>query len=166
MCSVLFDGTRVHCANLGDSRALKVKIFACTEKDIQRINMVCKPLSIDHKCELENEANRIKEMGGVVDTFYDEEGDHEPIGPQRVWVKGESYPGLAMSRSLGDAVAHTVGVSSIPEVKSYLVGVDDKFIVIGSDGVWEFLTNENIAEIVFPFYKLNQPETAANEIVR
>jgi len=43
--------------------------------------MVCKPLSIDHKCELENEANRIKEMGGVVDTFYDEEGDHEPIGP-------------------------------------------------------------------------------------
>jgi|TARA_B110000285_G_scaffold227968_1_gene290163 serine/threonine protein phosphatase PrpC len=83
-----------------------------------------------------------------------------------VWVKGESFPGLAMSRSLGDAVAHTVGVSSIPEVKSFLVGVDDKFIVIGSDGVWEFLTNENIAEIVFPFYKLNQPETAANEIVR
>ena len=128
--------------------------------------MICKPLSIDHKCELEEEANRIKEMGGVIDTFYDEEGDHEPIGPQRVWVKGENYPGLAMSRSLGDAVAHSVGVSSIPEVKSYLVGVDDKFIVIGSDGVWEFLTNENIAEIVFPFYKLNQPETAANEIVR
>ena len=83
-----------------------------------------------------------------------------------MWVKGESFPGLAMSRSLGDAVAHTVVVSSIPEVKSFLVGVDDKFIVIGSDGVWEFLTNENIAEIVFPFYKLNQPETAANEIVR
>jgi len=83
MSSVLFDGTRVHCANLGDSRALKVKIFAHTEKEkeVQRINMVCKPLSIDHKCELENEANRIKEMGGVVDTFYDEEGDHEPIGP-------------------------------------------------------------------------------------
>ena len=38
--------------------------------------MVCKPLSIDHKCELELEGNRIKEMGGVVDTFYDEEGDH------------------------------------------------------------------------------------------
>ena len=81
MCSILFDGTRVHCANLGDSRTLKVKIFAQNDNNVQKINMVCKPLSIDHKCELEDEANRIKEMGGVIDTFYDEDGDHEPIGP-------------------------------------------------------------------------------------
>jgi len=47
-----------------------------------------------------------------------------------------------MSRSLGDTVAHSVGVSSIPEVRSFLIGVDDKFVVIGSDGVWEFLTND------------------------
>ena len=71
-----------------------------------------------------------------------------------------------MSRSLGDAVAHTVGVSAVPEIKTFTVGIDDKFVVIGSDGVWEFLSNENIAEIVFPFYKINEPETAANEIVR
>jgi serine/threonine protein phosphatase PrpC len=50
-------------------------------------------------------------------------------------------PGLAMSRSLGDLLAHTVGVSSLPEVISYQVGIDDKFIVIGSDGVFEFLSN-------------------------
>jgi serine/threonine protein phosphatase PrpC len=64
-------------------------------------------------------------------------------------------PGLAMSRSLGDQVAHSVGVSSIPEVKSFLVGVDDKFIIIGSDGVFEFLTNEDLARIVMPFYRVN-----------
>lgn len=28
----------------------------------------------------------------------------------------QDIPGLAMSRSLGDAVAHSVGVSSVPEV--------------------------------------------------
>jgi serine/threonine protein phosphatase PrpC len=64
-------------------------------------------------------------------------------------------PGLAMSRSLGDQVAHSVGVSSVPEVKSFLVGVDDKFVVIGSDGVFEFLTNEDIARLVMPYFHLN-----------
>ena len=33
------------------------------------------------------------------------------LGPFRVWVKGATYPGLAMSRSLGDLIAASVGVS-------------------------------------------------------
>jgi serine/threonine protein phosphatase PrpC len=28
----------------------------------------------------------------------------------------------------------------------------DKFIVIASDGVWEFLSNEDVVRIVEPFY--------------
>ena len=59
-----------------------------------------------------------------------------------------------------------MGVSSVPEVKSFLIGVEDKFVVIGSDGVFEFLTNEDIARIVIPFYKINQPEAAANAVVK
>jgi len=81
-------------------------------------------------------------MGGRIDTFHDTSNNNEPIGPYRVWLKYEDMPGLAMSRSLGDKVAHSVGVSSLPEVKSSLLEMDDKFIVVGSDGVWEFLTNE------------------------
>ena len=50
-----------------------------------------------------------------------------------------------MSRSLGDRVAHSVGVSSVPEVTEFYLSRDDKFIVIASDGVWEFLSNEDVA---------------------
>ena len=50
-------------------------------------------------------------------------------------------------------MAHTVGVSSVPEVKSFLIGIEDKFIVIGSDGLFEFLTNEDIARMVLPYYE-------------
>lgn len=57
----------------------------------------------------------------------------------------QDLPGLAMSRSLGDRVAHSVGVSSVPEVKEFYLSRDDKFIVIASDGVWEFLSNEDVA---------------------
>jgi len=75
-------------------------------------------------------------------------------------------PGLAMSRSLGDGIAHSVGVSSHPETKDFLIGIDDKFVVIASDGLWEFMTNEEVSRIVGPFYDQNQPEAAANALVK
>jgi len=34
----------------------------------------------------------------------------------RVWLKSENVPGLAMTRSMGDAVAASVGVSWKPEI--------------------------------------------------
>lgn len=71
-----------------------------------------------------------------------------------------------MSRSLGDGVAHSVGVSYEPEVRQIKLEPSDKFIIIASDGVWEFLSNEAIARIVWPFYLKNTPEQAGNAIVR
>ena len=88
----------------------------------------------------------------------------------------EDTPGLAMSRSLGDGLAHSIGVSWEPgkfsenifnfylyiliciEVKQLMLEPADKFIVIASDGVWEFLTNETVARIVWPYYVKNSPE--------
>ena len=51
-------------------------------------------------------------------------------------------PGCAFTRSMGDSVAEAVGVFSEPEVLTKELGADDRFIVIASDGVWEFLTNQ------------------------
>jgi len=31
-----------------------------------------------------------------------------------VWMKGKDYPGLALSRSIGDQIAHNIGVISEP----------------------------------------------------
>jgi serine/threonine protein phosphatase PrpC len=58
-----------------------------------------------------------------------------------------------MSRSFGDRVAHSVGVSAEPEILEFTLSLNDKFIVIASDGVWEFLSNEDVAQIVLPFYE-------------
>lgn len=67
-----------------------------------------------------------------------------------------------MSRSLGDELAHSLGVSSEPEVMRFVLNTDEKFIIIASDGVWEFLSNEEIAKIVWPYYLKNSPEHAGN----
>ncbi len=64
-----------------------------------------------------------------------------------MWLRDENYPGLAMTRSFGDLIGASVGVSHEPEIKctflmiiqEFTLNKGDKIIVIGSDGVFEFL---------------------------
>ena len=46
-----------------------------------------------------------------------------------------------------------MGVIADPEVLEMNLTDQDKFIVIASDGVWEFLSNDDIVRIVEPFYQ-------------
>lgn len=91
-------------ANAGDSRAILV------QEDDEKINRKIIETR-DHKPELKDEKERILKSGGRVDKYTDKGGKS---GPYRVWVRNENFPGLAMSRSIGDFVAGSVGVISEP----------------------------------------------------
>ena len=39
-------------------------------------------------------------------------------------------------------------------------------MIIASDGVWEFLSNDEVAKLALPFYATGHAEQAANTIVR
>ncbi len=71
-----------------------------------------------------------------------------------------------MSRSLGDRVAHSVGVSCEPELSEHKLDSESKIIILASDGVWEFLTNEEVASVVVPYFEKGAPEAAANALVK
>jgi serine/threonine protein phosphatase PrpC len=58
-----------------------------------------------------------------------------------------------MSRSLGDKYAHKFGCSSEPEICSQSLLRCDKAIVLGSDGIFQYVSNEEISDIVYPFYE-------------
>lgn len=67
-----------------------------------------------------------------------------------------------MTRSMGDLVAKSVGVTYEPEIKviSNLTS-QDKFIVIASDGLWDRIPNDEVCRIVAnPFYERGDPEGA------
>lgn len=138
------------CGNTGDSRA----IVKTTEG--------IKNLSNDHKPDNELEKARIISSGGRVEKFND---GGEYVGPYRVWLKYEDYPGLAMSRSLGDFVSKSVGCSCIPEVIELKINQSYEYMVIASDGVWEFLDNEAVCKLVQPFFAKNDPEGACNKLI-
>ena len=110
-------------------------------------------LSKDQKPENIEEKERIEKNGGELRKIIE---DNEEIGPRRVWVKGKKYPGIAMSRSIGDSVAKEIGVCSIPEIKEFFIDDDYyKFIVIASDGLWEFMSNEKVSRYVYKYKDLS-----------
>lgn len=71
-----------------------------------------------------------------------------------------------MSRSIGDLVAASVGVIAEPDIYEYNLKKSDKFMIIASDGVWEFLSNEMVIEIVSKFYHKGDSNQAAEELVK
>ncbi len=71
-----------------------------------------------------------------------------------------------MTRSFGDTVAARVGVNAVPECDVIELSKDDKFIVLASDGIWEFMKNIEVAKIIYPFYQKKNAEGAAESLVR
>ncbi len=138
-CTILMVREKIYVANVGDSRA--VAALVNEEGKITKIDA----LTRDHKPTIPAEQERIESCGGVVCPI---EIDGETFGPPRVWIKGQQAPGLCMSRSLGDELASSVGIVCDPEITvrklDSLKNSAELWIVIGSDGIYEFISNEDI----------------------
>jgi CRP-like cAMP-binding protein len=61
------------------------------------------------------------------------------------------YPGTAFTRSIGDAVAERIGVFAQPEVDTFPLTAASRFAVVASDGVFEFLPSQAVADMVSKF---------------
>ena len=145
--SVIYTPEKLIIPNIGDSRAVLGRLINKETNEYKAIE-----LSRDHKPTEKDEEKRILENDGRIQPFIE---DGEFVGPQRVWIKEEEVPGLAMTRSFGDRVAATVGVVSIPEIKEYIFNPNDKFMIIASDGVWEFISSQECIDIIKEFYDRN-----------
>ena len=144
--SVIFTPERLIVPNIGDSRA----VLARFDKNSGKYKAI--ELSRDHKPTEKDEAKRIYENDGRIQPFTE---DGEFVGPQRVWIKDEEVPGLAMTRSFGDRVAATVGVMSEPEIKEFDFDENDKYMIIASDGIWEFISSQECVDIIQKYYENN-----------
>lgn len=155
-CLILFQiGKFLICSNVGDSRAIMIKE-----------NNEIVELSKDQKPENYNEKIRIEKMGGIISQCNDLYDDGKIGGPFRIWVKGHDYPGIAMSRSIGDKIAHDIGVISEPEILSFKIDDKCQLLIIGSDGIWQYIKNEDVFPIIKPFIEEKNVENAVKEIIR
>ena len=70
-----------------------------------------------------------------------------------------------MSRSIGDLVAAHVGVISEPEVIVHKLTSEDKFILIATDGVWEFLSSQACVNIIAEHYAQQNIDKACEALM-
>lgn len=120
-------------------------------------DLYAEELTQDHKPELEHEKQRIIAKGGQV---------HKPLFDinYRVYVANQPYPGLAMSRALGDLIGYRqAGISAEPEIKKRHLDVryganskrmensPDRFMLLCSDGVWEFINSQEAVDMCNKF---------------
>ena len=162
-CIIVFQiGDKLICSNVGDSRAILIYTSKIEDKDLSSTKIY--ELSYDQKPELPKEKKRIYSMGGIVDQMLDNKGKRN--GPFRVWDGNNNYPGLAMSRSIGDLKGKKCGLISEPEIIEYNLDQRSKYMVICSDGVWEFLNNEDIMKIGIEYYLKNNIDEYLDKIIK
>jgi integrin-linked kinase-associated serine/threonine phosphatase 2C len=146
--AILILDYRLFAINVGDSRAV---IGARKDKKISALEV-----SIDHKPIRDDENKRIIEKGGEVT---------EKGGVYRIFRKNDEIPGLAVSRTIGDIVAHECGVSYEPEIIEKEIDPEqDQFIVIASDGVWDAMSS--IEVVGFIFDKMDKMKNNKHMIVK
>ena len=150
--SIILNQEKIICINLGDSRT----VLARNENG----KYIAINLSNDHKPNIKEEKKRILINGGRIKPFYDDI-TKKFLGPDRIWLRDDDLPGLAMTRSFGDTIAHSVGVISEPEIKRYEFNGNEKFIVLASDGIWEYITSEECVNIIKDFYEKNMDAIGA-----
>ena len=56
--------------------------------------------------------------------------------------------GTAFTRSIGDGIAKKLGVTAEPEYTKCPITKDHEFFILGSDGIFDFIPNEEAVKIV------------------
>ena len=120
-------GNTVTVANAGDSRAVLCRAGGVTEA-----------LSFDHKPLQDRERNRIAAAGGFVNQF------------------GRVNGNLNLSRSIGDMKYKQVPgippsgqmITAEPDIVQVTLNPADEFLILGCDGIWDCLTNEEAVKYV------------------
>merc|ERR1719203_2649035 len=141
--TVFVQGKELWCANAGDSRC------------VAGLAGTARPLSTDHKPMDVKERERIEAAGGFVEFNR---------------VNGN----LALSRALGDFVfkmnealpASEQIVTAEPDVEVAEVTKDWDFLVLACDGIWDVLSNQEVADFVTKRLALAmEPEDICEELM-
>ena len=125
VCVIDEKNKKIYFANAGDSRVVLCKSGTAF------------PMSTDHKPELDSEKNRIYKAGG--------------------WIsEGRVKGNLNLCRGLGDLEYKSNTklkpeeqmITADPDIKVEKITSECEFIIVGCDGIWDCLTNQEACDYV------------------
>ena len=114
---ILIDNNNLYCANVGDSQCY----YISKEKIIK--------LTKIHNCNDLKEVERIKKKNGII-------------------FQNRIFGCINLTRTIGDIEFKEYGVTCIPDIsKEILSENNSKYIILGSDGVWDVIDENDIINI-------------------
>ncbi|KAL3508213.1 hypothetical protein ACH5RR_033595 [Cinchona calisaya] len=138
--TALVFGRHLLIANAGDCRAVLCRKGAAVQ------------LSHDHRPSSVVERKRVEDLGGVIEYGY---------------LNGE----LSVTRALGDwymklPFGSASPLTAEPEVQHFLLSDDDEFLIIGCDGIWDVMSNQDAVSLVRRELRHHgDPQQCARELV-
>jgi len=138
--------------NVGDCKAILVKANSSSGK---AGNVVIKELSKQHRAIREEETQRISARGGRFDKTS------KDGSTPRIW-QDQLGPGISATRVLGNFKAKSIGLISEPEIESYVLTKEDKYIIAATDGLWDVMSAEEVVDFVEPYLEKNGMESSIN----
>ncbi|KAH6564883.1 hypothetical protein BASA50_008356 [Batrachochytrium salamandrivorans] len=133
----LLTGSTLHVSHVGDSRLVVVQCDNGIYSGIQ--------VTRDHTCNVPSEFERVKSTGARIEQL---QRGNTVDGPLRIFKGTLPYPGIVVTRSIGDAVAKRLGVLHTPEVCTIQLTDKDIYMVFATDGLWDALSVKDAADIV------------------
>lgn len=130
-------GRRIYTACTGNSRC----VLGYRRRGMTKFCHV--DLSNDHNLSNKAERLRVESSGGVV---FKIPGDER----ERLFVHERCYPGITVTRSIGNFQASHCGVIADPEISVHELddNIDTAFVVLASDGLWDFVSSARAVDIL------------------
>ena len=126
-------------AHVGDCRCVAGVVGA--DGQIESCEWTC-----DQKPDLPDEEARLLAAGARLAPLGEGHGGQQI---NRVWLPDRDTPGIAVSRSFGDTIATALGVISEPVVAEWQLTASIRFILLATDGIWEFIGSQEAVEMVW-----------------
>ena len=155
------EGRKLLISNLGDSSCI-------LGKSNDKGQIVGTYMVKAHDLLSLEEAERVQQAGGIIKTVEEKSESmftRNSNGVSRIWHDDPmKSPGVAFTRSIGDSIAHEVGVIARPDVVEYLLTENDRYLIICSDGVTQWMDEQSCMKIIHK--NKNDMEKAAKELVK
>ena len=158
-CSLLITPSSIISINVGNSKA----IIGIPNNNSGDNAYIPYNLNYEHTSLIQNEKERIINNGGYV--LYEKDEYDREYGPLKVWKKNSLLPGLLPTRTFGDKESSSIGIISEPEIQYFEMKDNFKFIVVGSNGLWSFISSEECVQIISKFYIKDDVHGAVNTIM-
>ncbi|CAK9111995.1 unnamed protein product [Durusdinium trenchii] len=161
---------RLLLAHLGDCGAVLGRCSKGTNGSSGTPSWSTRRLTEDHRPGERLEAARLIAAGGRVQKMPpppQAQVDPANMGPPRLWHRQQgNAPGLAMSRGLGDALGKACGLSPEATTLEMELNEEDVVIVLGSDGIFDVLSDAEILHCCRQFIEKRSATEAAAAVTQ